>query len=207
MTPRERNATRLMTFAAGCLLASAALAQEGIETPNYGGEPEYLANLAEVDRPPGADVTIQARAAFDAVQKGDWWMAVAVALSIGVLGARRFLATQRGLWLFPDDASWRGRLRRWLLSGEGGVVLTVLGAFLSGAVAAFAAHVPFGSEWIDTVLKVSLAALGGYSGIKATVSGKAKEERTERRETTDALKSGLKSAPHLADDPRPVVKP
>lgn len=190
-TQVRRAISPILALLLGACVALAAIGARATEPlPNYGGEPEYLTNLAEVDRPPGAEVTIQARAAFDAVQKGDWWMAAALLLSLLVRSAR-WLAQAK----LPDDATWKGRVRRWTLSGEGGVTLTLAGAALSGVVVALEAHVPFGFLWVSTVLKVGLASMGGFAALSHTVGAKAKESREERREITGALKAGAVAAP------------
>lgn len=133
-----------------------------------------------------------ARALYDAVARGHWLLAAAISLVLLVTTARwtapKFL---------PDDASWRGRLRRWVASGEGAVTLALAGSVASGVVAALSAKIPFGIEWIETVVKVSFAGVGAHATFAHTLSGKAKEERLERREITGALAAGAVPAPPL----------
>lgn len=194
MTKRERIATRLMVFAAGCLLASAALAMEPMPAPDVA----YVPPVA-IDSDPDAAAL---RSIYEAVRGGNWWLA-AVLLLVGAVASARGLARR----FMPDDVTWKGRVRRWLLSGEGAIALTVIGSLSASTATALGGHVQLDLDWIVTSIKVAIGAAGTVATYQYTVGAKAQESRTERREITGALKAGAVPAPHLESDPRPVEKP
>lgn len=150
------------------------------------------------------------RVVLEAVDKGDGWMAAALGLSLLVLVIRKASAS----WL-PDGpatgetdagkATLRMRLgiaKRWIASGEGAIALTLLGAVLSGIVSTMSAGVaPLSWIGIRSVLKVTVAALGGFAGLQHTIGAKAAESRAERREVTDVIKAGAVPAPSAEASP------
>lgn len=118
---------------------------------------------ADVPPPTVAEPTFEALAKglYEAVRTGAWWPAAAFGLSVAVLGLRKF-----GPRFLPD-----GKVKAFLGSDAGGVATTVALAVLGGVVHAFAAGVPFGWEWAETVLKVAFTSMGGYAAVKKAFFG------------------------------------
>lgn len=112
-----------------------------------------VASATELVLPPPANLDA---IIFEAISKGDWFLVAAAALSI-LIGVLR----SKVVPLLP-----LGKLKSFLLSDRGGVVVTVAGALVGGVVHALRADVQFGPDFFLTVLKVAFAAMGGYVGFK-----------------------------------------
>lgn len=212
MTARaERRFSPLVAFATGALVALVILGATNAHGQDYppptmpeSGPVEHVPTGPDYQTPENlpadtllAEVEKESTAIVKAVDQGDWWMAAALVLSLAVWLARKGAAR-----FLPDGGAgsskfslWLGRLKRWTASGEGGVVLTILGAGLTGLLTVLASQLPFGWVWLSTTLKVGLASMGGFVGLKKTLSRAAVVERQERRETTDQVKAGMSPAP------------
>lgn len=194
----ERRFSPLVAFAIGSLVAIIVLGASRAHGQDY--PPPTMPESGPVEEIPAgpdyqtpenlpadtllAEVEKESTAIVRAVDQGDWWMAAALVLSLAVWLARK------GAARFLPDEGTPGRLKRWVASGEGGVVLTLLGAGLTGLLTVLASRIPFGLVWVTTTLKVGLASMGGFVGLKKTLSRAAVVERQERRE-----KSGMSPAP------------
>lgn len=153
---RESSLDRLLTIALMGLMALAAVLAWSVVT---------IARAQDAVPAAGPEV----ETLFNAVASGEWFLAAALGLSALVYGLRTW-----GAPFLPD-----GKFKGFVLSDAGGVVVTLLGALLGGFASAIASDIPFGAKWAAVAfasVKVSLAAMGGYAGVKKLLFGKKAPE-------------------------------
>lgn len=97
--------------------------------------------------------------ALRAIESGDGWGIAAALLCVAVF-VIRYVAKR---WLKDGPA------RRALLSDPGGVLLTLAAALFAGLAHVRLAGGVVGLAFVGTALKVAVAAMGGFVGVKKTV--------------------------------------
>lgn len=137
----------------------AAGAPEKAEKPTP-TEPAPKDGTAQGGQSAGSEARSDARLAYDAIVKGEAWIAAGALLSIGVLFLRYYRTNPLPL------IGRRVPLPGWFTTDRGGVTMVLGLAFLGAVAHALKADVPINLTTLEGAGKVALGAIGGYAGLK-----------------------------------------
>lgn len=171
-----KNGILSVVFCMLSLGSSAALAGPGDATPTAAHPPGASEGIAPAEPSPAPTATPatpsvvapaetvagDVRAAYDAIVRGEWVVAAGFALSLLVLGVRRYGV--KAIDLVGGD-----KLSDWLLTDRGGVVLVFALSLLGSVAHAAIAKAPVNLSTLHAAAVAAITAIGGYAGLRRFV--------------------------------------